>query len=84
MRTKSAHRRASGPDLGTLLKKEPKLLRLLHQYGIHFCAGCYLTLSATPERAAAYHGVPDPSRFVAALERALDKRRPRRKHSRRG
>ena len=57
-------------DLATLLRKHPKLLKVLHEHGIHFCAGCFLTLSSAPERAAAYHGVPDIPRFMKAVRRA--------------
>ena len=67
-------------DLITLIRKHPKVLKLLHDNGIHFCAGCYLTLSADPERAAAYHGVPDIRRFVHAVRR-LAAHEPTRRHS---
>lgn len=69
-------------DLATLIRKHPKVLKLLNEYGIHFCAGCYLTLSAGPARAAAYHGVLDVREFMRRLEFAI-KDHPRRKHSRR-
>ncbi|MBI4387157.1 MAG: hypothetical protein HY551_07230 [Elusimicrobia bacterium] len=73
---------APGPDMATLLRKHPRLLRVLHEYGVNFCAGCYLTLSATPEKAAAYHGVPDIPEFVARVRRVVSPSAAR-KHSRR-
>lgn len=68
-------------DLGTLIRKHPGLLRVLHEYGVHFCAGCYLTLSSPPERAAAYHGVPDIDAFLRRVRRVVDPA-PARKHAR--
>lgn len=69
-----------GLDLASLLKREPKLARVLDRHGVHVCAGCIMTLTSPVERAAAYHGVPDVPAFLAALGL-----RPaaRRKHGRR-
>ena len=72
---------AERSDLTQLLRKHPRLLRVLQDHGIQFCAGCCLTLSATPEKAAAYHGVPDIPRFLRRVERVVGpplKRRHRR------
>ncbi len=72
-------RPAADADLAALLKRNPRLLRVLDRYGIHVCAGCLLTLTSPIERAAAYHGVPN----IPALLRELRlKRRGRatRKH----
>ena len=66
--------------LGALIKENPKLLRFLSRHGIHFCAGCFLTLFSTPERAAAYHGVPHPKKFAADLARFLSGRAGHRRH----
>ena len=68
-------------DLATLIRKHPKVLKLLHEHGIYFCAGCYLTLSSEPQRAAAYHGVPNVREFMRQLQRATEAK-PRRRHSR--
>lgn len=56
--------------LGNLLFKNPILLEVLRRHEVAFCAGCYLTLFATPERAAAYHGVRDIPRFLKELSTA--------------
>ncbi|MBI3550442.1 MAG: hypothetical protein HY078_15500 [Elusimicrobia bacterium] len=69
-------------DLATLLRKHPKLLKVLHKHGIHFCAGCFLTLSSAPAKAAAYHGVSDVERFLKDVERASS-RKPRHHHPKR-
>jgi len=58
-------------DLAALIRKHPKVLELLHDHGIYFCAGCYLTLSSKPERAAAYHGVPNVQKFMLQLDRIV-------------
>lgn len=60
-----------GARLGDLIARSPEVLHLLDEYGITFCAGCYLTLMSSPERAAVYHAVPKPKKFLKALEKAL-------------
>jgi hypothetical protein len=72
-----ARRRLSAPPLGELIGRDPRVLALLDRYGITFCAGCYLTLFSSPERAAVYHAVPHPRRFVTELEALL--KRPKRR-----
>lgn len=63
------------PRLVDLVAKAPrKLLAVLHKHGVSFCAGCYLTLSSSPERAAAYHAVADREAFLRDLRRALRRR----------
>jgi hypothetical protein len=57
--------------LGELIGANRKVLAVLDKHGITFCAGCYLTLFASPQKAAAYHGVPDVEKFMADLRRAL-------------
>lgn len=59
--------RGGGLDLATLLKRQPRLVRVLDRHGVHVCAGCLLTLTSPVDRAAAYHGVPDVPAFLAAL-----------------
>lgn len=53
--------------LGNLLFQDPILIEVLRRHEVVFCAGCYLTLFSTPERAAAYHGVRDIPRFLKEL-----------------
>lgn len=57
--------------LGELIRRNPKLLAVLDKHGVTFCAGCFLTLFSTPQRAAAYHAVPDRKKFLADLKRVL-------------
>ena len=57
--------------LAALIKKNPDVLGVLDKHGVSFCAGCYLTLTSSVERAAAYHAVPDLKRFLKDLEKAL-------------
>lgn len=66
--------RVEGAPLGALIKENAQVLHLLDEYGITFCAGCYLTLFSTPERAAVYHAVPRPKKFLKDLEKVLKKR----------
>ncbi len=70
----------SQTDLASLLKRSPKLLKVLERHGVHVCAGCLLTLTSPIDRAAAYHGVPDIPAFLSALGLAP---KARRKHGRR-
>ena len=67
-------------DLAGLLKRSPKLIKVLERHGVHVCAGCILTLTSPVDRAAAYHGVPNVPAFLAALGLAP---KARRKHGRR-
>ena len=60
-----------GARLGDLIARNPEVLHLLDEYGITFCAGCFLTLMSSPERAAVYHAVPKPKKFLKDLEKAL-------------
>ena len=63
--------------LAALLKRSPRLVKVLDRHGVKVCAGCILTLTAPLERAAAYHGVPDVPAFLSALGAGHP---PRRKH----
>ncbi len=40
--------------------------------GVNFCSGCFITLFSSPEKAAAYHAVPDIEAFKKDLRSALD------------
>ena len=66
---KPTRRKREEPLLGELLRRDPKLIEVLRRHEVSFCAGCYLTLFSTPERAAAYHGVRDRARFLRELSR---------------
>ncbi len=57
--------------LGPLLKGNPALLKVLDRHGVTFCGGCYLTLFASLEKAAAYHAVGDKGKFLADVKKAL-------------
>lgn len=70
----------SQTDLAALLKRSPRLVKILDRYGVHVCAGCLLTLTSPVDRAAAYHGVPNIPAFLSALGLAP---KARRKHGRR-
>ena len=65
----------SGALLGDILKGAPKAAAVLAKHGVQVCSGCYITLFSTPEKAAAYHAVPDPKAFVRDLKRAVGRRR---------
>jgi len=67
-------RRADALARATLLsviKRNPNVLAVLHDHGVHFCSGCFLTLSAPLAKAAAWHAVPDLDLFLKDMERAL-------------
>ncbi|MBI5631675.1 MAG: hypothetical protein HY921_12425 [Elusimicrobia bacterium] len=57
--------------LGRLIKEHPEVLAVLDRHGVSFCAGCFLTLFSSVERAAAYHAVSDRAAFLKDLEKAL-------------
>jgi len=58
--------------LGPLIGKNAKVLSVLNKHGVHFCAGCYLTLFSPLEKAAAYHAVPNVKKFLDDLRRVLE------------
>ena len=59
--------------LGEFIAADRRVLKVLDKHGITFCGGCYLTLFSPPEKAAAYHAVPDVPKFLADLRKALRK-----------
>ncbi len=61
--------------LGELLRRHPGVLHALERHGVSFCAGCYLTLFSSLERAAAYHAVSDLGGFLADVREALGGRK---------
>ena len=71
MMAKRRHgRRAArrGPTLLELLRKDQRrVLRVLDRHGVSFDPVTYITLTATLEKVAAYHAVPDKKRFIADL-----------------
>ncbi len=77
-RRSRAGRGLKAPVLGELIARDPRVLALLDEHGITFCAGCYLTLFSSPERAAVYHAVPDPRGFVKRLQALLETPKKRR------
>ena len=56
------------PSLFQLLQKDQaRVLAVLSRHGVYFDAGTFITLSSTPEKAAAYHAVPDKKKFLRDL-----------------
>ena len=69
---KNRESRIENRTLVSLIRDRPdKVLEILDRHGVTFCAGCFLTLSSTIERAAAYHAVPDVERLLKDLEKAM-------------
>lgn len=66
--------KAGAVSLGDILKRHPKAVAILHKHGVQVCAGCVITLSSTPEKAAAYHAVPDAAAFARDLRKAASRR----------
>lgn len=69
-RPKGGTRRKPGLILGALIGGNKRVLEVLDKHGVTFCAGCYLTLFSSPEKAAVYHAVPDVKAFLADLRKA--------------
>lgn len=57
--------------LGDLPLSDPRVLKVLDRHGVHLCAGCMMTLTATLGKVAAYHAVPDAEAFIRDLKRAI-------------
>lgn len=57
-----------------LLKQdEHKVLEVLEKHGVYFDAGTYITMSASLEKVAAYHAVPDVKAFLKDLAKVTKK-----------
>lgn len=75
-RPKAASRRKRpGIILGALIEGHRGVLEVLDKHGVTFCAGCFITLFSSPEKAAAYHAVPDVKAFLRDLHAAAGRRR---------
>ena len=56
------------PSLFELLKKDQaRVMAVLSRHGVYFDAGTFVTLSAPLEKVAAYHAVPDRTKFLHDL-----------------
>lgn len=56
------------PVLFDLLKKDQaRVMSVLHKHGVYFDAGTYITMTATLDKVAAYHAVPNKKKFFADL-----------------
>jgi hypothetical protein len=56
------------PTLLDLLKKDQaRIMSVLHKHGVYFDAGTYITMTATLDKVAAYHAVPNKKKFFADL-----------------
>jgi len=66
--------KATFKDLGDVLRQHPEAAEVLHKHGVHVCSGCYITFFSDPEKAAAYHAVPDIKKFISDLEDFLAKK----------
>ena len=64
-----------GRVLGDYLRAHPGAAAVLHKHGVQVCSGCVITLLSSPEKAAAYHAVPDPAAFARDLRRAASKKK---------
>ena len=72
------HKATAKPDgrlLGDYLRAHPGAAAVLHKHGVSVCSGCFITLFSPPEKAAAYHAVPDPAAFVRDLRRAASRKK---------
>ncbi len=60
--------RKKQPILFELLKKDQaRIMSVLHKHGVYFDAGTYITMTATLDKVAAYHAVPNKKKFFADL-----------------
>jgi hypothetical protein len=68
--SRAASRKRPGVILGALIEGNKAVLEVLDKHGVTFCAGCFITLFSSPEKAAAYHAVPDVKAFLRDLRAA--------------
>ncbi len=62
-----AVRRKAPRLLDLLAKDQARVLRVLDAHGVAFDPVTYITLTATLEKVAAYHAVPDRKKFLRDL-----------------
>ncbi len=56
------------PVLLELLKKDQsRVMKVLNKHGVYFDTGTYITMTATLDKVAAYHAVPNKKKFFADL-----------------
>lgn len=53
--------------LDLLRKDQARVMSVLHKHGVYFDAGTYITMTATLDKVAAYHAVPNRKKFFAEL-----------------
>lgn len=56
-----------------LKKREREVLEVLEKHGVAFDACTYITLTASLDKVAAYHAVPDRDAFLRDLAKAVEK-----------
>ena len=54
-----------------LLRRYPKTLEVFDKHGVHFCAGCHITLTSDVRKAAGYHAVQNFKIFLLDLQKAI-------------
>jgi iron-sulfur cluster repair protein YtfE (RIC family) len=57
-----------------LIARYPKTLEVFEEYGVHFCAGCFITLTENVQKAAGHHAVEDTGHLLADLKKAVSGR----------
>ena len=62
-----AGRRKQPVLLELLRKDQARVMSVLHKHGVYFDAGTYITMTATLDKVAAYHAVPNRKKFFAEL-----------------
>lgn len=67
--------KADARILADYLRATTRVAAVLNKHGVQVCSGCVITLLSSPEKAAAYHAVPDPAAFARELRRAAAKKR---------
>ena len=55
------------PLLDLLRKDQARVMSVLQRHGVYFDAGTYITMTATLDKVAAYHAVPNKKKFFADL-----------------
>ncbi|MDE2291770.1 MAG: hypothetical protein KGL53_06775 [Elusimicrobia bacterium] len=61
--------------MGDILREHPEAASVLAKHGVQVCSGCFITFFSTPEKAAAYHAVPDPKAFARDLAKAVRRKK---------
>ncbi|MFD2172122.1 hypothetical protein [Tumebacillus lipolyticus] len=62
-----------GLTVGEVVRTVPEAVEVFEEHELTFCAGCYVTLFSTLERAAGYAAIKDLDRMIFDLQALVER-----------